>query len=245
MLTLFPCRIVQEPTPLMLVALQLAMSPHFDTLELLHHLVSDMPNKGYTRALMRRAFEQDSVSLPYPSSFQASSGPGDGSIPRQAPSFSHTRKRSFLFVFKYFTVIGEGCEPAAWHRFDPKGYKNRTAGSIDICEGSSILALSLGGEPTQALRMRSRQSPTKQGFLFDTFGPWHVLSIQSFSDDQHTVRGEAFQRRDFYNGPHAFLQLLIAEYEDAHKRNQRLNHLITKLIVPPVQSNDSILSIPS
>ncbi|PNY24408.1 Uncharacterized protein TCAP_05654, partial [Tolypocladium capitatum] len=209
--------IVQEPTPLVLAALHLAMSPHFDMSELLGHLLSEALNRGRTHALMHRAFER-----------------ALGAVDGGASSFARLRQRSFFFVFKYYTSVGEGLEPAPWQRFDKRPVDKRLGDHIDIAECSSVLALSLGGEPTKPLRMRPRRERAKEGFLFDTFGPWHLLSIQSFPDDQHTVRGEDFQQKSFYNGPYAFLDLLVSEYRDAGKRNQILHERITKLITPPV-----------
>lgn len=215
-------RIVQEPSPLTLAALHLTMSAHFDMSELLHHFLSDVPNRGRSHACLHRAFEREPYAPAVP-------------IPGRSPSFSHLRQRSFFFVFKYYTVVGDGLEPAPWQRFDKRPSDKRTGDHVDIAECGSILALSLEGSPTKPLRIRPRRERTREGFLFDTFGPWHLLSIQSFPDDEHTVRGEDFQQKSFYNGPYAFLDLLTAEYRDAGKRNQILHERITKLITPPTE----------
>ncbi|UNI17707.1 hypothetical protein JDV02_004030 [Purpureocillium takamizusanense] len=232
--------IVQEPSPLILAALHLTMSPHFDMSELLSNLVSETPNRGRTHAFMHRAFERppspisQSQSLAQPSLLET---PPIGAppIPEPVSSFAHLRQRSFFFVFKYYTSVGERLEPAPWQRYDKRPVDKRLGDHIDIAECSSVLGLSLGGAPTKPLRMRSRRERVREGFLFDTFGPWHILSIQSFPDDQHTVRGEDFQLKSFYNGPYAFLDLLITEYRDAGKRNLILHDRITKLITPPTE----------
>ncbi|KAH6605991.1 gtpase-activator for ras-like gtpase containing [Trichoderma cornu-damae] len=226
--------IVQEPTPLMLAALHLTMSPHFDMTELLHHLLSDNPNRGRTHAFMHRAYEQSPSSPAYPSSPMLPPREDSNGI---APpvSFSHLRQRSFFFVFKYYTLVGQGLDPAPWQLYEKRPSDKRLDDHIDIAECGSVLALSLGGQPTKTLRMRPRRERAKEGFLFDTFGPWHLLSIQSFPDDEHTVRGDDFQRKSFCNGPYAFLELLVAEYRDAGKRNQILHERITKLITPPTE----------
>jgi hypothetical protein len=149
-------------------------------------------------------------------------------------SFSRLRQRSFFFVFKYYTVLGDGLEPAPWQRYDRRDLPERLGDHIDIAECGSVLALSLGGEPTKPVRIRPRRERVKEGYLFDTFGPWQLLSIQSFPDDLHTVRSDDFTQKSFYNGPYAFLDLLVAEYRDAAKRNLILHERITKLITPPV-----------
>ncbi|KAG9251223.1 uncharacterized protein F5Z01DRAFT_300937 [Emericellopsis atlantica] len=212
--------IVQEPTPLIMAALHLTMSPHFDMSELIHHFLSEVPHRGRTHACLHRAFEKDPYPLTAP-------------VPQPAISTARLRQRSFFFAFKYYTVVGDGLEPAPWQRFDKRPSDKRTGDHVDIAECGSILALSLEGEPTKPLRIRPRRERTKEGFLFDTFGAWHLLSIQSFPDDEHTVRGEEFQQKSFYNGPYAFLDLLVAEFRDAGKRNQILHERITKLITPP------------
>ncbi|KAF7531639.1 hypothetical protein G7Z17_g13714 [Cylindrodendrum hubeiense] len=232
--------IVQEPTPLILAALHLTMAPHFDMSELIAHLLTDAPNRGRTHAFMNRAFERAPSALP--SSPYSSSSPV--ALPVGAPatlrpsnslSTAHIRQRSFFFVFKYYTVVGTNLTPAPWQRFDNRPLDKRIGDHIDIAECGSILALSLGGDPTKPVRMRPRRERVREGFLFDTFGPWHLLSMQSFPDNAHTVRGEEFQHKEFINGPCAFLDLLIAEYRDAGKRNQILHESVTKLITPKTE----------
>ncbi|KAL7810052.1 hypothetical protein V8C44DRAFT_124175 [Trichoderma aethiopicum] len=229
--------IVQEPTPLMLAALHLTMSPHFDMTELLHHLLSDTPNRGRTHAFMHRAYERDPPPPPaYPSSpTMPSSSSSNGIALPPVFSFAHLRQRSFFFVFKYYTLLGQGLDPAPWQLYEKRPTDKRLDDHIDIAECGSVLALSLGGEPTKTLKMRPRRERAKEGFLFDTFAPWQLLSIQSFPDDEHTVRGDDFQLKSFCSGPYAFLELLIAEYRDAGKRNQILHERITKLITPPTE----------
>lgn len=206
----------------MLAALQLVMSPHFDMVELLQHLLTDKPNRGRTCACMLRAFET------------ASPSPDAGLLPSPLATVQ-VRQRSFFFAFKYYTCVRQGLEPAPWQRYEKRPSDKRFDDHIDIAECSSVLALSLGGEPVKNLRIRSRRSKETEGFLYETFGPWHVLSIQSFPDEQHSVRSDEFVNRSFHNGPYAFLLLLISEYHDAGKRNKILHEKITKLITPPVR----------
>lgn len=213
------------------------MSPHFDMLEILNHLLSDGANQGYTSSFMHRAFEQTYSLSPKASSLRAyltyDTRNLYSNFTRTMHPFTTTRQRSFFFVFKYYTCISEGLEPAPWQRFDNRS-SDRPGDHIDIAECSSILALSFDGEPIKRLGKRSRRQGLTEGLLFDTFGPWHVLNIQSFPDNLHTIRGEEFQQKSFYNGPYAFLTLLVSEYNDAGKRNRTLNNKITKLITPPV-----------
>ncbi|KAL0939562.1 GTPase-activator protein for ras-like GTPase containing protein [Colletotrichum truncatum] len=201
--------ILQEPTALMLGALHMTMAPYFDMTELFNHLITDHDNNGKTTAYVHRAFAKDSS-------------------PR------HIRQRSFFFAFKYYTVVGEGLEPAPWQKYDNRPPDRRSPDHIDIAECSSILALSLSGQPRQSVKQNRRREGTQEGFLFDTFAPWHLLSIQSFPDDEHTLRGsEAEARKTFLSGPYAFMDALVTEYRDATKRNATLHARIAKLITPP------------
>jgi hypothetical protein len=233
------CSIIQEPTPLILAALHLTMSPHFDMNELLTHLLSDEPNRGRTHAFMTRAYERPRSQATSHSPIVAPSSPvpltTGLSVPPSPPT-PNVRQKSFFFVFKYYTVVSPPLEPAPWQRFDKRPSESRLGDHIDIAECGSVLALSLGGDSQKAPPMRSRRERAREGVLFNTFGPWQLLAIQSFPDNSHTVRGPEFQEKKYVNGPYAFLDLLVSEYRDATKRNLILHERVTKLITPPVRS---------
>ncbi len=145
------------------------------------------------------------------------------------------RQRTFFFVFRYYTIVGEGLTPAPWQSYYARPPDKKSPDHIDITECSSVLALSLGGKPMKTVKSRVRRKgiASKQGVLYDTFAPWQLLSIQCFPDDEHSMRSEDF-KKPFYHGPYAFLDSLSAEYRDAVKRYTQLNQMITKLITPPV-----------
>ncbi|KAG7421247.1 hypothetical protein ACKAV7_001194 [Fusarium commune] len=230
--------IVQEPTPLILAALHLTMSSHFDMNELLTHLLSDEPNRGRTHAFMTRAYERSPSQATSHSPIVAPSSPvqltARLSVSPTLPT-PNVRQKSFFFVFKYYTVVSHPLEPAPWQRFDKRPSESRLGDHIDIAECGSVLALSLGGDSHKAPPMRSRRERAREGILFNTFGPWQLLAIQSFPDNSHTVRGPEFQEKKYVNGPYAFLDLLISEYRDATKRNLILHERVTKLITPPTE----------
>ncbi|KAL1884167.1 hypothetical protein VTK73DRAFT_6836 [Phialemonium thermophilum] len=198
--------ILQEPSPLMLGATHMTMAKHFDMDELLMHLVTTDGNKGKTKAYVNRAFET-----------------------------SELRRRTFFFVFKYYTVVEEGLVPAPWQQYDQRPPAHRSADHIDIAECGSVLALSLQGPHLKVVEGRNRRTRRNglKGYVYDPFAPWHLLSIQSYPDNEHTLRSEDDDGKRFINGPYAFLDALAAEYRDAVKRYTRLNELITKLITPP------------
>jgi hypothetical protein len=198
--------ILQEPSPLMLGAAHMTMARHFDMDELYRHLITAEGNKGKTRAYVDRAFEP-----------------------------TETRRRTFFFVFKYYTVVGEGLKSAPWQQFDYRPPDKRSIDHIDITECSSILALSLEGEPVEKVTRTNRRQRKRaeEGFVYHSFAPWHLLSIQCFPDNAHSLRSEDLTKQ-FVSGPFAFLDTLAAEYRDAVKRYATLNEMITKLITPPV-----------
>jgi hypothetical protein len=198
--------ILQEPSPLMLGAAHMTMARHFDMDELYRHLITADGNKGKTRAYVDRAFEP-----------------------------TETRRRTFFFVFKYFTVVGDGLKSAPWQQFDYRPPDRRSIDHIDITECSSVLALSLEGEPIEKVMRNNRRQRKKaeEGYVYHPFAPWHLLSIQCFPDNAHSLRSEDLSKQ-FVSGPYAFLDTLAAEYRDAVKRYATLNEMITKLITPPV-----------
>lgn len=147
------------------------------------------------------------------------------------------RRRTFFFVFKYYTILGDNLIPAPWQAYDSRPLDRRSPDHIDIVECSSVLALSLQGEDnTQTITQRVKKRGgivAQKGKIYDTFAPWHLLNIQSFPDQFHSVRDEDLAD-PFYNGPYAFLDCLCMEYRDAVKRYTQLYDMITKLITPPV-----------
>lgn len=146
-------------------------------------------------------------------------------------------QRSFFFVFKYHTIVGEEVTPASWQLYDHRPPDKRQPDHIDITECSSILALSLEDDhPKDTKALKRRRKGAQVGKVYDTFAPWHLLNIQYFPDEQHSIRSEDINKQ-YCNGPYAFLDSLAAEYKDAIKRYTELNDRITKLITPPVWSN--------
>ncbi|KAK4218349.1 hypothetical protein QBC37DRAFT_198740 [Rhypophila decipiens] len=201
--------ILQEPSPLTLGAAHMTMREHFDMDELFQHLVTKDINKGKTRAYMDRAFEETPL-----------------------------RQRTFFFVFKYYTILGTDLIPAPWQAYDRRPLDRRSDDHIDIVECSSVLALSLQDSShtpiTQRVKKRGKIVAQK-GRVYDTFAPWHLLNMQSFPDQLHSVREDEDLTDPFYNGPYAFLDCLGMEYRDAVKRYTQLYESITKLITPPDQ----------
>src|ERR1700722_1752920 len=69
------------------------------------------------------------------------------------------KQRSFVFVFEYFTIIGDDCKPMSWQQSDQE--RERRDGHIPITRCSSMVALSLVGEPAQKLKNSHRRAKTQ------------------------------------------------------------------------------------
>src|SRR5688572_7774362 len=112
----------------MLAALHLTMSPHFDMSELLQHFLSDAP-RHRTHACLNRAFERlpSSPAAAPPSLSDAAPFP-------PLATTCNVRQRSFFFVFKYYTVVGDSLCPAPWQKFDKRPSDKRLGDHIDIAE---------------------------------------------------------------------------------------------------------------
>jgi hypothetical protein len=195
-----------------LATMHFALRQQFDMNEIYSHLTTWKGNNGRTTACVARAF-LDEEPLGHPDPW--------------------IRNRTFVFVNKYYAVVPQGHAPAPWERSDKvrRNHRGRAPKiDIEIAECNSVLALSLDGPPAaEPTRRISREKKKQQGFLFDTFAPWTLLSIQSFPDDEHSDRSGICQQ---LNGPYAFLDALIVEYGDAVKRLRILHEQITDLITP-------------
>jgi hypothetical protein len=205
-----------------------ALSGDFDMDEIYSHLTTFDGNGGRTSAYMSRAYITADVS--------SSLGPGPAPEPPSPTAIVPSiHQRTFFFVFKYYAVVAKCHTSAPWERFDRRPNHRRSSNHIDIAECNSILALSLSGDIMRTVVRRQRRGKSKQeGCLLDTFGPWTLLNIQSFPDEDHTDRGES-TGQELVNGPYAFLDALLVEYRDAVTRNNKLHEEIASLVTPPVR----------
>lgn len=141
-----------------------------------------------------------------------------------------TQQRSFLFCFKYYTIVGGERWPMEWQSSDKDRRNTKTHIPISSC--SSIVALSLSGKPMAMLKNRSRRKQTKIGHISDPFAPWRVLSIQCYPDWKSTIDTHD-SNRHYVNGPEAFLVTLLAEYRDAQKRFFEITRRVIEMSTPP------------
>lgn len=140
------------------------------------------------------------------------------------------RQRSFVFNFEYYTIIGHERKPMAWQMASKQS--KHTENHIPISRCSSVVALTLYGEPLKKVRNPARRARTKHGYVHDVWSPWQVLNIQCYPDWKSTIESHD-SARVFVNGPEAFMHTLLAEYRDAQMRFEEIYKRISKHITPP------------
>jgi hypothetical protein len=141
------------------------------------------------------------------------------------------QQRTFIFSLKYFTIVGDDCQPKPWQQSDKDLRVSES--HIPITRCSSTIALSLTGKPTATVKNRARRAKTEVGQVYDPFSPWRVLSVQCFPDWKSTMDSHD-STKHYVNGPEAFLMTLLTEYRDAQKRFMELHRRIVALATPPV-----------
>lgn len=104
---------------------------------------------------------------------------------------------------------------------------------MPISRCSSVVALSLAGEPISKIRYRGRRPDKKIGDVYDPFAPWRVLSIQAHPDWRSSIDSHD-SAKHYVNGPEAFLVTLRSEFKDAQKRLRDVYDGISKLVRTPV-----------
>lgn len=141
------------------------------------------------------------------------------------------QQRSFVFCFKYHTIVGDGRRPMQFQKSDRD--LRSTLTHIPIASCSSVVALSLSGEPTRTLRSRSRRKKQTVGRVFDPFASYRCVGIQCFPDWKSSVDYHEMNRH-YTCGPEAFLVTLLHEFRDAKKRFLEINKRIVAMATPPV-----------
>jgi len=83
--------------------------------------------------------------------------------------------------------VGEGLQPMPWQRTDdPEKVNKRSDKHIPISRCSSIVALSLSGNPIATLKNVARRARIEEGFIYDTWAPVRsniILQIKLESTD--------------------------------------------------------------
>lgn len=75
----------------------------------------------------------------------------------------HRKRRSFVFSFEYFTIVGDDCVPMTWQLSDKQ--LNASAHHIPITRCSSVVALSLSGKPIRKIRNPGRRVENSHGYV--------------------------------------------------------------------------------
>ncbi|KAF2102589.1 hypothetical protein NA57DRAFT_33196 [Rhizodiscina lignyota] len=141
------------------------------------------------------------------------------------------RRRSFVFNFEYYTIIGDERQPMAWQLADLNTAVSESHLPLSRC--SSVVALTLYGNPIKKIRNSARRAKKRDGSIYDPWGAWQVINIQCYPDwKAKTDVHEASKR--YVNGPEAFLFTVLGEFKDAQKRFEEIYRQISKLITPPL-----------
>ncbi|KAF2163096.1 hypothetical protein M409DRAFT_26543 [Zasmidium cellare ATCC 36951] len=141
------------------------------------------------------------------------------------------RQSSKIFIFQYFTIIGEDCKPMPWQL--SSGEIDNNPKHIRITRCNSVVALALTGKPIRKVRNPSRraQNQNEYGNIYDPWSSWHLLNLQCYPDLKSSTDVHDTQKH-YVNGPEAFLVTLLGEFRDAQRRFEDINRAITKLITP-------------
>jgi hypothetical protein len=119
----------------------------------------------------------------------------------------------------------------SWQESEEELEESETHVPISRC--SSVIALSLGGEPISKIRNKGRRPDKRIGDVYDPFAPWRVCSIQAYPDWRSSIDSHD-STKHYVNGPEAFLVTLRAEFQDAQKRLRDVYDGISKLVRTPV-----------
>lgn len=153
-------------------------------------------------------------------------------LPHRPFDLDPIHRRTFVFAFQYFTIVGDECVPMRWQRADERADVGAMEGHVPITRCCSVVALWLGGEPISKIRNRNRRISRKVGDVYDPFSPWHVLSVQAYPDWKSSVHSHD-STKHYVNGPEAFLVTLRAEFKDAQKRLMEVYNRISNLVRSP------------
>ncbi|KAF2457149.1 hypothetical protein BDY21DRAFT_345077 [Lineolata rhizophorae] len=149
----------------------------------------------------------------------------------RAFSSDNRKQRSFVFNLEYYTIIGEECQPMSWQLADKQ--RSTTDSHLPLSRCSSVIALSLYGEPTKKIRNPARRAKQRYGWAYSPWSPWQVVNIQCYPDWKASTDVHETSNK-YLNGVEAFLATLLGEFRDAQKRFDEIYRHITKMITPPL-----------
>ena len=119
-----------------------------------------------------------------------------------------------------------------WQKADEQ--LTETEGHIPVSRCASVIGLQLGSDPISKIGRRIRRKAKKEeGYVYDPFAPWRVLSIQCYPDWKSSIDSHD-STKHYVNGPEAFLVTLRAEYKDARKRLEEVFERVSDLVRMPV-----------
>ncbi len=102
---------------------------------------------------------------------------------KRAFAVDRRQQRSFIFKFDYYTIVERDdpehqVEPMPWQKTDPPDKLiGMSDDHIQISRCSSVVALSLSGEPVYTVRNAARRAITRHGFVFDAWAPVSIPTL--------------------------------------------------------------------
>lgn len=125
-------------------------------------------------------------------------------------------------------------EPMTWQKADEE--LAETEGHIPVSRCASVIGLHLASDPINKVGRRVRRRAKKEeGYVYDPFAPWRVLSIQCYPDWKSSIDSHD-STKHYVNGPEAFLVTLRAEYKDARKRLEEVYDRVSDMARMPVST---------
>ncbi|KAK3711839.1 hypothetical protein LTR37_009357 [Vermiconidia calcicola] len=142
------------------------------------------------------------------------------------------RQRTFVFNFEYYTLIGKDCQPMTWQL--AAGQEDRKPGYIQITRCSAVVALALNGPKIKDIKNPSRRRRNEKGSVYDPFSSWQVLDLQCCPDFKASLDVHD-STKHYINGPEAFMNTLLGEFRDAHRRLSDITKRISRRVRPPLE----------
>lgn len=145
-------------------------------------------------------------------------------------------RRSFHFYFRYLALVDDG-----YHLSSEQAFNGLVEDHIERYVSSVSLCLT-GGAVCKVERMRS--GGLEDGFVYDTFAPWHVLAIvQSPRATKDACRArflECNTNARVTCGPKAFMIKVLSECERAHFSLLRLINLVGTPVTPGMNCSEPL-----
>lgn len=114
------------------------------------------------------------------------------------------------------------------------GQEDRKPGHIAISRCSSVVALVLNGSKIKDVKNPYRRARREKGQVYDSFSSWQVLNLQCYPDFKASLDVHD-STKHYLNGPEAFMNTLLGEFRDSHRRFGDITKRISRRVTPPLE----------